>query len=318
MRTQTPKPVQVCGKHESRDLRRGVLFVAAAMILMAGQSLVAQQLTIPPRANNTNYRKEPFRIIGDIYWVGHTEIGAYLIKTPAGSILMDTTSLEQSEWVRENLDKLGVKMKDIKILINSHEHAEHMAGLAKFKQLSGAKLIASKPTADQLAVGGRTDFRENGSEQYPPVKADQIIEDGGKVQLGGTVLTAHLTPGHSKGCTTWTTTVEEDGRKYNVVWVCVMTPSGPDRAPLINNAKYPNIVEDYQRSFAFLTSIPCDVCLYTRATNMKLAEKQARLEKGEKPNPFIDPAGCKPIIKEAEDLFNKLLAEQRTAAKIQE
>jgi metallo-beta-lactamase class B len=300
---------------QTRMYPRAVLWTFLASMLMAGYSAQAQQpLTIPPRAVNTNSRKEPFRIIGNIYWVGHTEIGAYLIKTPAGAILMETTSAQQSQWVRENIEKLGVKMRDVKILINSHAHAEHMAGLAMFKEVTGAKLVASKLAADEMVVGGRNDFREDGSEQYPPVKPDRIIEDGGKIELGGTVLTAHLTPGHAKGCTTWTTTVEEDGKKYNVEWVCVMTPAGPDRAPLINNAKYPNIVEDYQHSFATLKSIPCDVFLYARAADLNLAGKQARLEKGEKPNPFVDPEGCKAIIQKSEDLFNKLLTEQRAAA----
>ena len=283
----------------------------AGILLQAGSSLLAQ--TIPPRADNYNEKKEPFHMIGNIYWVGHTQVGAFLITTPEGLILMDTTSTEESPWVRENIEKLGHTMKDIKIILNSHPHEEHMGGFARFKEVTGAKIIASELTAAEMAVGGRTDFREDGSEQYKPVKADQTVRDGGTVQLGGVTLTAHLTPGHTKGCTTWTMPVEEDGKKYNVVFFCGMATAGPDRAPLLNNPKYPNIVEDYRKSFRLLRTLPCDVFLYPRATTIKFAEKQERLNRGEKPNPFVDPAGCRAYIDESEELFQTLLAEQRAA-----
>jgi metallo-beta-lactamase class B len=287
-------------------------YVIVASTLLATYA-AAQTLTIPPRADNRNEKKEPFRVIGNIYWVGHTQIGSFLIKTPQGDILMDTTSAEQAPWVRENLDKLGIKMKDIKIMLNSHPHAEHMGGFAMFKELTGAKIITSKLTADEMATGGRTDFREDGSEQYKPVRADQTVADGGKVELGGVTLVAHITPGHTKGCTTWTTTVEEDGKPYNVVFFCGVTPAGPDRAPLFNNPKYPNLVSDFEHTFEVLKSLPCDVFLYARATTVKVDEKEARLKRGEKPNPFIDPQGCKDYIAENETMFQKLLTEQRAA-----
>jgi metallo-beta-lactamase class B len=207
-------------------------------------------------------------------------------------------------------------MKDIKILINSHPHEEHIGGLAMFKEVTGAQFVASKETAAEVASGGRTDFREDGSEKYKPVKADRIIGDGEKVELGGVTLTAHLTPGHTNGCTTWTTTAEEDGKKYNVVFVCVMTPAGPDRAPLINNPKYPNVVEDFEHSFRLLKSLPCDVFLLARAKEIKLAEKEERLNRGQIPNPFIDPEGCRQYIQQSEDLFSKLLTEQRAAVPV--
>lgn len=304
---KTPGRDPVCRYRISRLGRTTV-----AVLFLAGTSLLAQQ-TIPPRADNQNEKQEPFRMIGNIYWVGHTQIGAFLITTPEGHILMDTTSTEQSHWARENIEKLGFSMKDIKIMLNSHPHAEHMGGFAMFKELTGAKLIASKLTADELAVGGRTDFREDGSEQYTPVKADQIIGDGETVQFGGVTLTARLTPGHTKGCTTWTMELEEDGKKYNVVFFCGMATAGIDRAPLLNNPKYPNIVEDYQGSFRLLKTLRCDVFLYPRATTIQLHEKRQRLNQGEKPNPFVDPAGCRGYIDEYETLFENLLAEQRAA-----
>ena len=297
-------------------LRMALLMAAlVAALFLTGPGLFAQTQTIPARPDNTNHRKEPFRMIGNVYWVGHTQIGSFLIKTSQGLILMDSTSTEQSPWVRENIEKLGFKMKDIKIILNSHPHEEHMGGFAMFKELTGARLIASAETASEMASGGRTDFREDGSEQYKPIKADQTVREGEKVQLGDVTLTAHLTPGHTKGCTTWSTVVEEDGKKYNAVFFCGVTAAGVDRAPLLNNSKYPNIVQDLENTFRLLRSLPCDVFLYARATTIKLAEKQQRLNRGEKPNPFIDPAGCRQYISENEELFRKLLAEQRAAVK---
>jgi metallo-beta-lactamase class B len=290
-----------------------IMWAVAAAIFLAGPSLMAQAVTLPPRADNTNHQKDPFRMIGNIYWVGHTQVGSYLIKTPQGDILMDTTSAKEAPWVRDNIEKLGIKLKDIKIILNSHPHAEHMGGFAMFKELTGANIITSKLTADEMAVGGRTDFREDGSEQYKPIKPDQTVDDGGTVELGGVKLTAYITPGHTKGCTTWTTTVEEDGKKYNVVFFCGMAVAGIDRAPLLNNPKYPNIVEDFEHSYKVLRSLPCDVFLYARATTIKLDEKQKRLNQGEKPNPFVDPAGCRGYIDDNENEFLDQLAQQRAA-----
>jgi metallo-beta-lactamase class B len=298
--------------------RSGDLLALAGLalaVMLLGWSAAAQEVTLPPRADNTNFKHEPFRMIGNIYWVGHSQVGSFLIKTSAGLILMDSTSSEESDWTRENIEKLGYKMRDIKIMLNSHPHAEHMGGFAKFKELSGARLIASKLTADEMAVGGRTDFREDGSEQYTPVRADQIVGEGDKVTLGDVTLTAHLTPGHTKGCTTWTTTVEEDGKTYDVVFFCGMATAGIDRAPLLNNPKYPNIVEDYQHSFKLLHSLPCDVPLYARATTIYMQEKQDRLNKGENPNPFVDPALCKAYIDDTEGVFKDQLQQQLAAAK---
>jgi metallo-beta-lactamase class B len=305
---------------QEQKVGRATLARMAAGLMLAGALLVgtgalAQEVTIPPRADNFNEKKEPFRMIGNIYWVGHSQVGSFLIKTSQGHILMDTTSSEEAEWTRENLEKLGIKMRDIKIMLNSHTHAEHMGGFPMFKELTGARIVMSKLAADEVATGGRTDFREDGSEQYKPFKADQIVADGGTVTLGEVTLTAHLTPGHTKGCTTWTTTVEEDGKKYNVLFFCGMATAGIDRAPLLDNPKYPNIVEDYQRSFKLLRSLPCDAWFYPRATTIKLQEKEARMNKGEKPNPFVDPAGCKGYIDEYEGLFNDQLNQQLAARK---
>lgn len=285
-----------------------------AGIVLAGTGVKAQEITMPPRANNYNERHEPFRMIGNIYWIGHTEVGAFLIETSDGFILMDSTSTEQSHWAKENIEKLGVDLREIKFILNSHTHEEHMGGIPMFKELTGADIVMSRLAADEVAVGGRTDFREDGSEQYQPFQADQIIEHGETITLGDVTLTAYLTPGHTKGCTTWTMPVVEDGQRYNAVFFCGMATAGIDRAPLLNNPKYPNIVEDYQQSFRLLRTLPCDVFLYARASTIHLHEKQARLNRSEKPNPFIDSAGCREYIDHYEEQFTTQLTEQRRLA----
>ncbi len=157
---------------------RGWVCAVAAGVVLAGTGAMAQEITMPPRANNDNERHEPFRMIGNIYWIGHTEVGAFLVETSDGLILMDSTSTEQSPWVKENIEKLGFNLREIKFILNSHTHEEHMGGIPMFKELTGAEIVMSELAADEVAVGGRTDFREDGSEQYKPFRADQIIEHG--------------------------------------------------------------------------------------------------------------------------------------------
>lgn len=283
-----------------------VPLVWLAALFLGGSSVSAQT----PPVDNENKRREPFRMIGNIHWVGHSQVGAFLLTTPEGHILMDSTSTSDWPWVRENIEKLGFKIRDIKVLLNSHPHEEHMGGMAMFKELTRAKLIVSEATAAEMAVGGRTDFREDGSEQYRPVKADRTVRDRETITFGGVTLTAHVTPGHTRGGTTWTTELEDAGRKYNVVFLSGMAPAGIDRAPLLNNAKYPEIKEDFEGAFRRLKSLPCDVFLYPRAPTIKLDQKQARLNKGETPNPFIDPEGCRAYIAEYEKRFHDQLTQE--------
>jgi metallo-beta-lactamase class B len=306
------------------DAKRGRMVVGigsiVAAICLAPGAARAQapdagipEVSIPDRPDNSNVPREPARLIGNIYWVGHSQVGAFLFKTSQGYILMDSTSTEDWPWLRKNLEKLGVAPRDVKIMLNLHTHEEHMGGFAMMKELTGASVVLSKASADEVATGGRTDFREDGSEQYRPFTADRIVEDGGTVTLGEVTLTAHLMPGHSKGCTTWTTTVEEDGKRYNVVFVCGLATPGIDRSPLLDNPKYPNVVADYQRSFAKLRSLPCEVWFYPRATTIRLDEKLARLARGEKPNPFVDPEGCQWYIDQYEYEFADQLSQQLRA-----
>jgi metallo-beta-lactamase class B len=235
-----------------------------------------------------NQPVKPYRIIGNIYYVGASDIASYLIVTPRGHILLDSGFVETVPQIQQNVVQLGFRLEDVKILINSHAHYDHAGGLALLKRLTAATLMTSEADAALLAAGGNGD--PNFGDKYPfePVKTDRILRDGDKVQLGGVTMVAHLTPGHTKGNTTWTMTVMDGRRRYNVVFAGSTTAPG---YKLVDNPNYPQIVADYQRTFQVLKSLPCDVFLAPHANFFDMTRKSKLLEQGTKPNPFIDGNG---------------------------
>ncbi|HKQ07465.1 MAG TPA: subclass B3 metallo-beta-lactamase [Blastocatellia bacterium] len=280
------------------------------LVIALSGSLAAQS---DETSRSWNRPVKPFRIIGNIYYVGATEVSAFLITSPQGHILLDSGFAETVPQIRENLKQLGFKLEDVRLLINGHAHYDHAGGLAELKALTGAKLAVSEADAAQLAVGGRGDFQWGDTLAFAPVKADRILHDGDTVEVGGVWLVAHLTPGHTRGNTTWTMEVKDDGKTYNVVFI------GSTSAPgykLVNNAKYPKIVADYQRSFRVLESLPCDVFLGPHGSMFGLLDKIAKLEQGAAANPFIDPQGYRQFVEESKKSFyEQLKAQQATKAK---
>jgi metallo-beta-lactamase class B len=239
----------------------------------------------------------PFRIIGNIYYVGVSGISSFLITTPAGDILLDGGLPESAHLIERNIAALGFHLNDVKYLLNSHAHFDHAGGLAELKRLSGAQLIVSKADSRTVNAGGSS---------MPAVSVDRTIGGNGTVQLGGTTLTAHLTPGHTPGCTTWTMTAAENGRNYRVVFFCSTSVAGNH---LVNNRQYPQIVSDYEHSFAVLRQMPCDVFLGAHGEFFHLDEKRALLGKGG-PNPFINPAEFRAYIDESQRDFERELKRQ--------
>jgi metallo-beta-lactamase class B len=223
-------------------------------------------------------------------------------------------------WVVENIIKAGFKLADIKYIINTHPHGEHIGGLAAISRLiPEAKIITSEATAYDLATGGIHDYRYvYGTddailvEQFEPVTVDGHIADGGKLTLGNVTLTAHLTPGHMKGVTTWSFPVRDKGKEYNAVIMGGMPAPGPDDGPLIGNEMYTEVAEDFQKSFDNLKGLKCDVYLYVRAPTIELNEKLARLKDGgNRVNPFVDPEGCQQFVSFYEARFLKRLEEEK-------
>ena len=276
-----------------------ILLLAAAHVCLA-QSADDIKLGIAP--------VEPFRIAGNIYYVGSSDLTSYLIVTKKGNILIDSGMKEMVPQVKANIEKLGFKFGDIKIILNSHAHFDHAAGIAEILRLTGAKFLASERDAPLLERGGLDD--PNFADRFPfePTKPDETFQNGRKIRLGDTELTANITPGHTKGCTTWTTTVEEKGRKLNVIFVCSVSAPG---YTLVDNKKYPEIESDYLRSFEWFKNARVDIFLASHAGFFDLAGKMDQLKKDSGPNPFIDPQGYEEFIDSNEKAFLEKLKSQK-------
>lgn len=281
-----------------------------ALLLSLVPLVAAAQNDEASRAMNQPF--EPFRIAGNLYYVGASDVTSFLLTTPEGHILLDGGFEQTVPIIQANVKKLGFRLEDVKILLNSHAHLDHAGGLAGLKKLSGARLLASAEDAVLLAAGGKGDFRYGDELRYPPVQPDRIVKDGETVTLGGTTLTAHLTPGHTKGCTTWTTKVEDGGKPLDVVFVCSLSIN--PGVSLTDSPKYPRIAEDYRRTFQVLESLPVDLYLHSHGQFFRLTEKAERARKGETPNPFIDPAGYRSYLRQVREKFDTQYAAESQAS----
>jgi metallo-beta-lactamase class B len=244
------------------------------------------------------------RVVGDVYYVGSAGLASYLITTPAGHILINSSLEASVPLIQASVEKLGFKFSDIKILLISHAHGDHCAGSARVKELTGAKYMVMDGDVPVVESGGKADFQYGGAPEnlYPATKVDRVLLDGDEVKLGGVVLVAHKTPGHTMGCTTWTMKARDgvDGKTYNVV--IVGSPNVNPGYKLVNNAAYPEIAPDYERAFRVWKALPCDVFLGAHGGYYGMAEKFARLKDGAA-NPFVDPEGYKSYIAERELAF---------------
>jgi metallo-beta-lactamase class B len=281
------------------------LLLAAAFLILQTTSAFTQ---ISEEERSWNQPVEPFKIAGNIYYVGASDITSYLITTPKGHILIDSGFLETVSQIRQNVAKLGFKFEDIKILLNSHAHYDHAGGLAELKRLTKAKLLLSEADSGLMARGGKDDPNFGDRFPFEPAPVDETFRDGKTVKLGGATLTANITAGHTKGCTTWTTTASEDRRKYNVIFVCSTSAPG---YKLIKNAAYHEIVSDYERTFARLKKMKVDIFLGSHGAIFGLEAKASALRTRPAANPFIDPAGYREYLQTSEANFLKLLKSQQ-------
>lgn len=273
-----------------RTLARGSVLIPAFASLLAAQD---------PRWS------EPFpahRIAGNLYYVGSRGLASYLIATPEGHVLINSSLATSPPMIAASVAKLGFRFEDVKVLLVSHAHWDHNAGSAEIKKRTGAKYMVMEPDVGVTEDGGRSDFfyGKSPGSHYPPASVDRVLHDGDEVKLGGTVLTAHLTPGHTKGCTTWTMKVTEDGATYDVVIVGSTNVNAGFK--LVNNGAYPGIAEDYQRTFRVLKSLHCDIFLGAHGDYYGLEKKFARMTPGG-PNVFIDPKGYAAYVEEREAAF---------------
>jgi metallo-beta-lactamase class B len=281
------------------------LFVAILLAMLSACGLHAQ-------SPDWTQPFPPHHIIGNIYYVGSRGLASYLVTTPQGNILINSSLESSVPLIRESIEKLGFHFRDTKILLISHAHWDHCAGSAAIKELTGAKYMVMDADVPEIEAGGKGNFQygNTAASRYQPTKVDRILHDGDEVKLGDAVLVAHLTPGHTKGTTTWTMKAKEGDKIYNVV--IIGSPNVNPGYKLVNNALYPQIAEDYARMFRVLKSLPADVFLGAHGNYYGMEAKYARMKAGGA-NPFIDPEGYKTYVAEKEQEFLADLAMQKAA-----
>jgi metallo-beta-lactamase class B len=238
----------------------------------------------------------PHRIVGNIYYVGTNTLSSFLVATPQGHVLIDSTYERNVPTIERSVAQLGFKFSDVKIVLGNHAHGDHQEGDALVKQMTGAQVMAMAEDVPALQA------MKPGGKEHP---IDRILHDGDQVTLGGVTLVAHLTPGHTRGCTTWTTTAEEGGKTYNVMFGCSLRP------PMTLT---PALIDEFHRAFKTVRALPCDVQLGDHGAQYNMQEKYAKLKEGG-PNPFIDPASCTMEADVEEAMFNAILAEQHAVRK---
>jgi metallo-beta-lactamase class B len=290
-------------------------FAFAAIVALAGAG------TEPAFAAHSEHYSAylaPFpahKVVGNVYFVGSKGQASYLITTPQGNILINSGLVESPPMIKASIEKLGFKYADTKILLISHAHFDHDAGSARIVKETGAKYEVMDSDVDVVESGGKTDFAygddmDQDFARYPAVKVGRVLHDGDTVSLGGTVLTAHKTAGHTKGCTTWTLKVNDGGKRLNVA--IVGSPNVNPGFILIGNKKYPNIVQDYEKTFRVLKSLPVDVFLGAHGDYYGMPAKYEKMQAGGG-NTFIDPAGYKAYVANREAAYRKELAKQKAA-----
>jgi len=283
----------------------------AWIVLLLTVSAWAQPAPHPPAVHPDAQPSSPYRIAGNIWYVGTTDITSYLVTTPAGHIVINAGYEETAALIRDSIEKLGFRSRDVKILLNSQGHFDHVAGTAALQKLTGAKVYSSAADAAVMESGGAKDFRWGKEFTYPLVKVARKLADGDRVTLGGVTLVAHVTGGHSVGCTTWTMEVEEGGRRYHVVIVGGTTIN--PGVTLLHNSGYPAVARDFERTFQVLKALQCDIFLGAHGGYYGMAENYERMKRGEQPNPFIDPKGYAEHVARAEKRFLEQLARERGA-----
>jgi metallo-beta-lactamase class B len=254
-----------------------------------------------------NARVEPFTVIGNIHYVGVEGVGAYLITTPDGHFLLDGAFAQSAPLIIDNIERLGFEIGDVRYLLNSHAHYDHAAGLARLQRASGAVMVASAADRGPLEAG-RFPYGPSAGVAFPPVRVDRVIGDGETLTLGGVTLTAHLTPGHTPGCTSWSMDVSgADGARHRAFFHCSATVAGQSLDP----PAYPSIVADFESTFARIRGIDADVLLTNHPSLMDIEARRARQIAGDA-NAFLDAAALDALNDRLESAFRAELARQGT------
>ena len=294
------------GSKLSWTLFRAVFFVSLMVSTLPG---FAQGGERGADGRRISEKVTPFNIVGNIYYVGGTDMTVFLITTPEGHILIDSTYERDVPWIRQNVEELGFNMRDVRFLLNSHAHADHIEAHSLMHELTDAQVVMSEADGAVLAEGGG--IGPDGRSRYTSVRPDRLIRTGDTVTLGGTTLTAHVFPGHTRGATTWTTVVEDGGQDRTFVfWGGI----GGVRQPFVNNSEWPTIADDYADTLRRARQLSCEFFTEGHVEGFGLIDKMNRLLAGEQPNPFYAPQECRESLEQRERDFQAQLARERTEA----
>src|SRR5438093_5993224 len=307
-----PQPTRRrCNKKRWRTpVKKIVVALVALMSLTAAVEAQTVKDLLETLKVKWNTPTEPFKMIGNVYYVGTDGLASYLITSPQGHILVDTMMPEATSQIKASIEKLGFKVTDIKYLVNTHAHIDHTGGLAEMKQASGAQLVAGAADKPLLEGGYYPGAQEDTALAFPPVKVDRTVREGDTVSVGDVTLTARETPGHSPGCTSWEFVVKDGDATRSVLIFCSGTVA---LNRLVANPTYSGIVTDYRKTFARAVDMKVDVLLAPHPEMYKMAEKRAKLSEGG-PNPFVNPGEFNAYAETLEKAFEDALAKQTAAA----
>jgi metallo-beta-lactamase class B len=300
-----------------------ILPAAVLSLLLAALPAQAQTLRdlIAQMKTQWNAPTEPFKVIDNVYYVGTAGLSSFLVTSPHGHVLIDTGLPEATPLIKANIEKLGFKLADIKYLLNTHAHFDHTGGFAELKKETGAVMVSSAADKPLLEGGFYPGQESDELLKFPPVKVDRVVGEGDKITIPDPVgkgrkkrdlvLVAHMTPGHSPGCTTWTTVTREKKWNHTVVFFCSATVAL--NRLVGSNATYPGIVDDYKQTFQTARGIIADVFLAPHPEMFKMEDKRALIGKYGV-NPFVKAGEFHAYVKEMEKAFNEGLAKQKAAA----
>jgi metallo-beta-lactamase class B len=289
-----------------------VLAGLAALAIVSRAQSPAVPPNVPPENRIWYEPVEPLRIVGPIHYVGTRDLAVYLVATPAGHILIDGAMPPSAPLIEASIRKLGFKPEDIRILLTSQAHIDHVGTMAHFKKSTGAQVAVMEGDVPLLKSGGRADylFADRADFHFDPVAADRVLKDGDIVELGGVRLTARLTPGHTRGTTTWMTSVAAGGRSYTVVLAGSGSVNPGTR--LVKNPSYPGIADDYRRAFRLLESLTPEIFLAAHASAFNLEAKRVRADI-DGVQAFVDPDGYRALVAAQKKTFESLVAKGGTA-----
>jgi len=290
----------------ARAARLWLALLSLSVGIFAG---CANQRGVPGNMQQWNRSFPPHHVVDNVYYVGTNAIAQFLITTGSGHILLDTGFEASVPELRRNIESLGFRYGDIKLILTSHAHIDHVQAHALVRKQTGAEVVASAEDAVFIESGGKGEPAFDGELSWTPCPVDRRVTDGEQVTLGGTTLTARITPGHTPGATTWTMQVHEAGKTLSVVFFPSATVLPSVR--LVGNARYPGIARDFERSFSIWKSLSCDVFLADHGEFYDMKAKYARLDDHGGTNPFIDPEGYRSYIAGAEQRFRERLASEQ-------